>query len=101
MSRKAWTHESRESRRGPRRCCSISCAVAILCLAAVLVGCEATEEWVKQGASDAQRDRDASECLVASAETAPTAQGPQRRLNQDRYRRCMSDRGYTVKKAGQ
>jgi len=75
--------------------------VAILCLAAVLAGCAPTEEWVKPGVSDAQRDRDASECLFASAETVPTAQGPQRRLNRDRYRRCMNDRGYTVKKTGQ
>jgi len=64
-------------------------------------GCKATEEWVKPGVSDAQRDRDMSECLIASADTVPTAQGPQRRLNQSRYRRCMSDRGYAVKKAGE
>jgi len=75
--------------------------IAAIHLAAFLAGCAPTEEWVKPGASDADRDREASECLVASVDTVSSAQGPQRRLNQDRYRRCMSDRGYTVRKAGQ
>jgi hypothetical protein len=72
--------------------------VALTCILGA--GCTSGEEWVKPGASDAQRDRDTSECLFASAETVPTSQGYQRRLNQDRYRRCMSERGYTVKKTG-
>ena len=64
-------------------------------------GCEATEEWVKPGTSDVERDRDVTACLTASQETIPSAQGPRRVLNQDRYRRCMNERGYTVKKAGE
>jgi hypothetical protein len=75
-------------------------AVLIALTGFLWAGCTSGEEWVKPGASDAQRDRDTSECLFASAETVPTAQGYQRRLNQDRDRRCMSEQGYTVKKTG-
>lgn len=96
MNRKAWT----ESRRGPRRH-ALAFAAAILCLAAVQAGCEATEEWVKPGASDADRDRDMMACIVETSEPVPSAQGTRRVLNQDRYRRCMSERGYTVRKAGE
>ena len=72
--------------------------VALACF--LVAGCASGEEWVKPGASYEQRDRDMAECLFASAETVPTAQGYQRRLNQDCYRRCMNERGYTVKKPG-
>jgi len=97
VSRRARLHEDR---RIPCRG-ALACTVAAFCLAAVLAGCAPSEEWIKPGVSDTQRDRDAADCLFASADIVPTAQGPQRRLNQDRYRRCMSERGYAVKKAGE
>ena len=100
MSRTTWIHDSPERLRGPRRPRSLAFAVTVLCLAAVQAGCEATEEWVKPGASDADRDRDTMACLAESSDTVPSAQGPRRVLNQDRYRRCMSEKGYTVRKTG-
>ena len=76
-------------------------AIAGFCLAAVLAGCEATESWVKPGASDAERDRDSAACIYQSYDIRPSPQGAHRVLNQDRYRRCMSEQGYAVKKAGE
>ena len=98
MSRKAWLHESRLR---VRRQHTLACAVAVLCLMAVLAGCETTEQWVKPGASDAERDRDRAICFNESYDTMPSAHRAQRVLNQDRYQRCMGERGYTVKKAGE
>jgi hypothetical protein len=40
-----------------RRRHTLACSFAALCLATVLAGCAPTEEWVKPGASDADRDR--------------------------------------------
>ncbi len=84
-----------------RRQHTLACAAAVLCLAAVQAGCGATEEWVKPGASDADRDRDTATCINESYDTMPSAHGAQRVLNQDRYRRCMSERGYAVRKTGE
>jgi hypothetical protein len=75
--------------------------MVLLLVAVILAGCAPAEEWGKPGASDAQRDRDAADCLFESSNTVPTKEGPQQRLNQDRYWRCMSQRGYAVKKAGE
>ena len=98
VSRKAWLHESRLcGRRQHIR----ACAVAVLCLTAALAGCGATEQWVKPGASDAERDRDRAICFNESYDTIPSAHGAQRVLNQDRFQRCMSERGYTVMKTSE
>lgn len=62
-------------------------------------GCASSgsSEWVKPGATSEALARDKNDCLADSMETAPSAQGPQRRLNQDRYRRCLEARGYELK----
>ncbi len=72
----------------------------ILVLAA---GCASTSrfEWVKPGVTDAQKERDKSDCLLDSTETLPGLQGPQRRLNQDRYHRCLQARGYVLKETAE
>ena len=68
---------------------------------AVLAGCGGTEQWVKPGASDAERDRDRAICLNESYDTMPSAHRAQRVLNQDRFQRCMGERGYTFRKTGE
>jgi hypothetical protein len=42
-----------------------------------------------------QRDRDTLGCLTEAKRITPGPGGPVETVNQDRYRRCMTDRGYT------
>ena len=71
----------------------------LLAALALCAGCASsnTSEWVKAGVTDEQREKDKNDCLFDSTETAPGAGGAQRRLNQDRYRRCLEGKGYTLK----
>jgi hypothetical protein len=72
---------------------------ALLTATVLSAGCASgtKSEWVKPGATEEQLARDKNDCLFDSEETVPTAQGPQRRVNQDRYRRCLQARGYELK----
>jgi hypothetical protein len=71
-------------------------------LAAVLLvtGCASADQYVytKPGASTEQKERDKTDCLFDSR---VTTQGPEIRVNQDRYRRCMTDKGYTLERTAQ
>jgi hypothetical protein len=70
----------------------------VLPLVALAIGCASTGEgqWTRASTTDEQRERDKSECLLDATETVPGAQGPRRRLNHDRYQRCMQARGYQL-----
>jgi hypothetical protein len=45
--------------------------------------------------TEQQRDRDTLGCLTEAKRITPGPGGPVETVNQDRYRRCMTDRGYT------
>ena len=64
---------------------------------ALLAGCSSTSDgWMKPGMTKEGLDQDTASCLVNSSAVVPSPQGPQNVIDQDRYRRCMADRGYTV-----
>jgi hypothetical protein len=54
--------------------------------------------YSKPGATTEQKERDKTDCLFDARTTVPSPDGPQIRVNQDRYRRCMTDKGYTLEK---
>ena len=62
-----------------------------------LTGCASSSDaWVKPGTTEEQRGRDTLQCLTDSSFTVPGGpMGPRREVDQDRYRRCMADKGYT------
>ena len=66
----------------------------------VLAGCasSASEGWTKPGATEEQANKDSSDCLFDSQTVVPGGSaGPRMVVNQDRYRQCMANRGYTAK----
>jgi hypothetical protein len=67
-------------------------------LALGLAGCGGASSgaWVKPGVTEEQRGKDTLECLTDSSAMVPGPSGPRQVVNQDRYRRCMMDRGYTA-----
>ncbi len=74
-------------------------------LAAVLLtaGCASADPYVytKPGATTEQKERDKTDCLFDSRITTQGPSGPQMRVDQDRYRRCMADKGYTLERTAQ
>jgi len=62
-----------------------------------LAGCasSASDTWTKPGVTDQQRGRDTLDCLTEARRVTTGPGGPVEQVNQDRYRRCMTDRGYT------
>jgi len=62
-----------------------------------LAGCASStaDAWTKPGATDQERGRDSLDCLTQARRVMPGPGGPTETVNQDRYRRCMADRGYT------
>ena len=68
-----------------------------LSLAAALAGCasSASDTWTKPDVTEQQRGRDTLDCLTEAKRVTPGPGGPVEQVNQDRYRRCMTDRGYT------
>jgi hypothetical protein len=74
-------------------------------LAAVLLmtGCASSDPYVytKPGATTEQKERDKTDCLFDSRETTQGPSGPQITINQDRYRRCMTDKGWTLERMAQ
>ena len=74
-------------------------------LAAVLLmaGCASSDPYVytKPGATTEQKERDKTDCLFDSKETTQGPGGPQITVNQDRYRRCMTDKGWTLERMAQ
>jgi len=68
-----------------------------LMLGSCLAGCASSgsDTWTKPGVTDQQRGRDTLDCLTEAKRVTPGPGGPIEQVNQDRYRRCMTDRGYT------
>jgi len=62
----------------------------------LLVGCASSaSDWTKAGASEQQVGQDTADCLGGAQMIIAGAQGtPRTVIQQDRYRRCMLERGY-------
>jgi hypothetical protein len=67
-------------------------------LLGLVVGCASTGAggWTKPGATEEQANRDSADCLFGAETTVPGREGPRTTVNQDRYRQCMTNRGYTA-----
>jgi hypothetical protein len=62
----------------------------------MLGGCASeSPRWAKPGATEEQVNRDSMDCLTAARTVTPGAGGPRTVINQERYRQCMANRGYT------
>jgi hypothetical protein len=71
-------------------------SIVTLLLGAALAGCATSgDTWTKPGATEQERSRDTMDCLTEAKRVTPGVGGPTETINQDRYRRCMTDRGYT------
>jgi len=69
-----------------------------LAVMVALTGCasSSSDTWTKPGVTEQQRGRDTLDCLTEAKRVTPGAGGPPvETVNQDRYRRCMRERGYT------
>ena len=74
------------------------CAVTVaLLLGPWLAGCATSggDTWTKPGVTEQQRSRDTLDCLTEAKRVTTGPGGPVETVNQDRYRRCMVERGYT------
>jgi len=69
----------------------------VLLLSSCLMGCASSggDTWTKPGVTEQERGRDTLDCLTEARRVTPGPGGPVEQVNQDRYRRCMMDRGYT------
>jgi len=69
----------------------------------LVAGCAGSDQYVytKPGATTEQKERDKTDCLFDSKVTTQGSGGPQITVNQDRYRRCMTDKGYTLERTAQ
>jgi hypothetical protein len=54
-----------------------------------------SDTWTKPGVTEQQRGRDTLDCLTEAKRVTPGPGGAVETVNQDRYRRCMTERGYT------
>jgi hypothetical protein len=72
--------------------------VVLLVAAMCLAGCASSTSggWAKPGATEAEVNRDSADCLAGAQSVAPGREGPRMVVNQDRYRQCMANRGYTA-----
>jgi hypothetical protein len=72
--------------------------VVLLAAAMCLAGCASSTSggWAKPGATEAEVNRDSADCLAGAQSVAPSREGPRMVVNQDRYRQCMANRGYTA-----
>ena len=73
-------------------------ALGALVVAALvlLTGCasSSSSQWTKAGATEQQVNRDTADCLAQAQIVTSGPSGPRTEIQQDRYRRCMVDRGY-------
>jgi hypothetical protein len=74
-----------------------SLGAGLLVALGVLAGCASStsDRWAKPGATEEQVNRDSADCLAGAQSVAPGREGPRMLVNQDRYRQCMANRGYT------
>jgi hypothetical protein len=71
-------------------------SIVTLLLGTALAGCATSgDTWTKPGVTEQERGRDTLDCLNEAKRVTPGVGGPAESVNQDRYRRCMTDRGYT------
>ena len=73
-------------------------------LTAVLLmgGCAGADYvYTKPGATTEQKERDKNDCLFSSRMPVQSPWGPGFRVNQDLYRRCMTDKGWTLERTAQ
>jgi hypothetical protein len=71
-------------------------SIVVLLLGSALAGCATSGgTWTKPGVTEQERGRDTMDCLTEAKRVTPGVGGPAESVNQDRYRRCMTDRGYT------
>jgi hypothetical protein len=74
-------------------------ARTLLAVALLAGGCAGADYvYTKAGATTEEKERDKTDCLFDARTTVPGRDGPQTRVDQDRYRRCMTDRGYTLER---
>ena len=66
-----------------------------LAVLGLLAGCasSSSDGWTKAGASQQDLARDELHCLAQARMLGGGAQGPRAVIQQDRYRRCMVERG--------
>ena len=66
---------------------------------ALAAGCGSSGAgWTKPGMTKAQLESDTLACLNEARTTLPSREGPRTQVDQTRYQRCMTDRGYTARK---
>ncbi|HSE03211.1 MAG TPA: hypothetical protein VLK35_03560 [Methylomirabilota bacterium] len=70
---------------------------ALLLLLGVVAGCasSSSDGWTKPGATADEIKRDSADCLLKAQTVAPGREGPRTIVDQERYRQCMANRGYT------
>ena len=71
--------------------------VVSLTVLGLLAGCASSgSDWTKAGATEQQIGRDTTDCLAGAQITVAGSPGapPRTVIQQDRYRRCMNERGY-------
>lgn len=83
---------------GPSQRTWRAASIVVLLLISGLAGCATSggDAWTKPGVTEQQRGRDTLDCLTEGKRVTPGPGGPVESVNQDRYRRCMTDRGYTL-----
>jgi hypothetical protein len=102
MGPKSYTTLGRRSNGAPvprpAQCTAMRTLVASLLTAGLLAGCASSSgpNWTKPGASEQQIGRDTADCLAQAQIIRSGPQGPKTTIEQDRYRRCMTDRGYVA-----
>jgi hypothetical protein len=63
----------------------------------VLGGCASSGgTWTKAGVTDEEQKRDTLDCLGQARTMVAGRDGPRPTVDQDRYRGCMANRGYTI-----
>jgi hypothetical protein len=63
----------------------------------VLAGCASSGgTWTKVGVTEQEQKRDTLDCLGQARTMVAGRDGPRPVVEQDRYRGCMADRGYTM-----
>lgn len=62
-----------------------------------LGGCGSSgSTWTKAGVTEQEQKRDTMDCLDQARTMLAGPQGPRPTVDQDRYRGCMANRGYTM-----
>lgn len=72
--------------------------IVSLILLGLVAGCVSSGAggWTKLGATEEQANQDSADCLFGAQKIVPSREGPRTTVDQDRYRQCMANRGYTA-----